>query len=89
MANQSNIGQNVGEFHCVLSAGPKSITFARLEQSVFTWTQRKDKAKTDQEVRHPKLPRNPTRSQSDWSSMPTHTDLYFHWLDTTIYKRYL
>ena len=39
------------------------------------------KGKTDQEVRHPKIPRNPTWSQSDWSSMPTHTDLYFYWFD--------
>ena len=44
----------------------------------------KGKTKERQTRKSQKVPRNPTWSQSDWSSMPTHTDLYFHWSDTTI-----
>ena len=48
--------------------GPKSIIIARLQQCVHMDT-KEDKGKTDLEVRHPKVPRNPTWSQSDWSHM--------------------
>ena len=71
--------------HYMPTNGPMSITFARVQQSVFTWTQMKVKEKTDQEVRHPKAPRNPTWNESDWSHLPPHTDLYFHSLHTTIH----